>query len=148
MKKWISGSFRTGSSGPLGGISGGRKFRPTGRISGPSANWTKSFWDPSLEGSRNFSPGSSPRKFLVVRKFRPSGRKFRPVEIFGGNFRGEVPGPLQRGIPRRLSRFHARAGTSAHRPEFPPPRNSTQRAGTSGPESTRNPFLQDSLFRL
>ena len=60
LKKWISGSFRTGSSGPLGGISGGRKFRPTGGSSGPSAKTTKSFWDPSLEGSRNFSPEVPP----------------------------------------------------------------------------------------
>ena len=99
LKEWISGSFRTGSSGPLGGISGGRKFRPTGGISGPSAISTKSFLGSLSGGVPELFPGSSPRKFPVVRKFRPTGRKFRPVEISGGKTTKSYLGSLSGGVP-------------------------------------------------
>ena len=99
LVEWNSGCFRTGSSGLLGGISGGRKFRPTGGSSGPSAISTKSSLGSLSGGVPELSPGSSPRKFPVVRKFRPSGRKFRPEEISGGKTTKSYLGSLSGGVP-------------------------------------------------
>ena len=137
-----------------------RKFRPFGRnfqwaeipASGrkfrPSVKTAKSFLGFLPGGVPDLLPGSSPPKISRAGTSGQEAGISGPPEISGGTSGEKFRDPSREGSQKGLSQFRSGAGTSARRPEFPPPGNSAQRAGTSGPETTRTPSHKETLLHL
>ena len=113
---------------------------PVGRIS-PGRISAQNLRDPSREETPKLLSQNSTGKLLGPEL--PGHRKF-PGGTSGEKFRD----PSREGSQKDLVDFALGPELPPVGRNFRPPGNSAQRAGTSGPERTRNPFLQDSLLRL
>ena len=136
----------------------GRNFRPfgrnfrwaeipaTGRKFRPSVKTAKSFLGFLPGGVPELLPGSSPRKFPVVRKFRPLGRKFRPwkflAEFWLSHFGFSSREGSRRFWAEILPGDFRTNGSSGRRPEVP-----VLNTGNSGPALFQWPdFLEGYLY--
>ena len=122
---------------------------PLAGSSGQAGKSAKSFWDSSREWSGT-SPRKFPRKFLVVRKFRPPGRKLRPwnffvefwLSLFGFSSREGPRRFWEEVLPGDFWPAEIQAGSSGPRPEVP-----VLYTGNSGPALFQRPdFLEGYLY--